>query len=1060
LLDHDAALAADLSEASYGLLIERLRRSEERFRLLVEGVVDCALYMLDAGGHVTTWNSGAELIKGFTAKEIVGKHFSAFFTPEDIATGHPMRELESARTSGRFAEEGWRVRKDGSRFWASVVVTPIRDAQGTLLGFAKVTRDLTSQRLAEQTAQELSALEKARAVSEGIEATLRVEHERYRALSRRLEVILEGVVDAITVQDRSGRLLFANPAAARISGFSSVAAMLSATPAEILGSFDIFDERGLPFPPADLPGRRVLAGSDSAVSIMRVVERATRRSRWVSVRASAVLDTDGEPELSVNIWHDITEERRREERERYVASATATLSASLDYERMPRELASVLVPGLADWCAVHLLEGDTLESAAVAHVDPARVTLATEYQRRYPPNPQHQRGVWNVLRTGRSELYEHISDELLAGGARDAEQLEVLRAVGMQSVMIVPIRGRAGNVGTISLVSTDADRRYDAFALELAEELARRAGASIENARLYAAEKKARSQLELLARAGEAFSGALEYEEILRSVVSIALPSLGDFAIFDVVEGSRVRRVAAAHDAPELEPMLESTTWMRSEPREKNLCALSTGTAGAHAAIDDAWRQAVATTPEHLELLRRVSLGSMLTVPLRVRGDVLGALTLCFGSSGRHHTVDDLTLAEELARRAAVAVVQARLYDDAQSARKRAEEASRIKDEFLATVSHELRTPLNAIVGWSSLLRDRAVEPSVTKGIEVIHRNAHAQAKIIDDILDVSRIITGKLRLELKPADLIAIVHDAIEVVRPSASAKRISLEVAPVTEPFLLVADPERLQQVVWNMLSNAVKFTSEGGRVRVLVERDGASLSLTVTDTGNGIEPEFLPYVFDRFKQADGSTTRRVGGLGLGLSIVRHIVELHGGRVAAKSDGPGKGASFTMTLPVRAVLPGREDIGALAAHTGELAVRHAGPSLAGLRVLVVDDEIDARDLLRVVLAEAGAVVDVAASAEEGVQLFHRAPPHVIVSDVGMPDEDGYTFMRRIRALEPELAGRTPSIALTAYTRGEDKTKALAVGFTIHMAKPVNPDDLVAAVANLARFSRRADSS
>jgi hypothetical protein len=383
-----------------------------------------------------------------------------------------------------------------------------------------------------------------------------------------------------------------------------------------------------------------------------------------------------------------------------------------------------------------------------------------------------------------------------------------------------------------------------------------------------------------------------------------------------------------------------------------------------------------------------------------------------------------------------------------------AERASRVKDEFLATVSHELRTPLNAIVGWAGLLRNRVADPSAAKGLEVIHRNAQAQGKIIEDILDVSRIITGKLRLELKPADLIAIVREAVEVVRPSAAAKHIAIEIVPPTEPCLLVADPERLQQVVWNLVSNAVKFTNAGGSIQVVVERESSQLRLTVVDTGRGIDADFLPYVFDRFKQADGSTTRRVGGLGLGLAIVRHIVELHGGQVEVTSAGPGEGASFTVRLPVRAIAPRDDDDPEDAAVPSKSTRPPSSASLAGLRVLIVDDEPDARELLTTLLESADACVESASSAAEAFDVVRRVGADVLVSDIGMPGEDGYTLIQRIRALDPALGGGIPSIALTAYARAEDRTKALAFGFTTHISKPVKPEDLISAVANLARFA------
>jgi PAS domain S-box-containing protein len=374
---------------------------------------------------------------------------------------------------------------------------------------------------------------------------------------------------------------------------------------------------------------------------------------------------------------------------------------------------------------------------------------------------------------------------------------------------------------------------------------------------------------------------------------------------------------------------------------------------------------------------------------------------------------------------------------------EQAAEANRVKDEFLATVSHELRTPLNAIVGWTKLLLQRSLDPAVARGIAVIDRNADAQAQLIDDILDVSRIITGKLRIDLHPMDLRTVTKDAIDVVRPSADAKQIKLDLALECQDCLLIGDPTRLRQVAWNLLSNAVKFTAKGGSITVTIRNWDSRIVLIVSDTGRGIGPDFLPYVFDRFKQEEASTTRRIGGLGLGLALVRHIVELHGGTVEVVSE-LGKGSTFTVSLPVRAVVSTTE--GPVSSERHKNVSSMAG-ILAGLCILIVDDEPDARELVRVVLESADAQVETAASANEAIEILTRLKPHIVISDIAMPEQDGYALMRHIRE---QVGLRVPTIALTAHTRAEDQTKALAAGFTTHVGKPVNPDDLIRAVKNL----------
>jgi PAS domain S-box-containing protein len=385
-----------------------------------------------------------------------------------------------------------------------------------------------------------------------------------------------------------------------------------------------------------------------------------------------------------------------------------------------------------------------------------------------------------------------------------------------------------------------------------------------------------------------------------------------------------------------------------------------------------------------------------------------------------------------------------------QEARGEAEEANRLKDEFLATLSHELRTPLTAILGWARMLRSGAIPAeTVGRALEAVERNAQAQKQLIEDLLDVSRIITGKLHIEARPLTMISVVEAAVDTVRQAADAKKIRLRVMAETGTGTVSGDSDRLQQVVWNLLSNAIKFTPEGGEVSIRLERSGGSVRVRVADTGRGIEPEFLPYVFDRFRQADATTTRLMGGLGLGLAIVRHIVEAHGGSVEAESDGHGKGAAFTFTLP--ATLPARPSATAQAARADlpETGL-NCPPALRGLNVLVVDDDTDTLHYVASVLEYCGARVRRASSADEALASFKEEAAEVLVSDIGMPGTDGYELMRKVRKLPRKRGGRVPAVALTAYAREEDRLDAYRAGFQAHLSKPVAPDDLLTVIANL----------
>lgn len=391
-----------------------------------------------------------------------------------------------------------------------------------------------------------------------------------------------------------------------------------------------------------------------------------------------------------------------------------------------------------------------------------------------------------------------------------------------------------------------------------------------------------------------------------------------------------------------------------------------------------------------------------------------------------------------------------------QELRARAEElaeANRLKDEFLATLSHELRTPLTAVLGWAKMLCEATPnEATLAHALKVILRNAEAQQHLIEEVLDVSRIITGKLRLEVRPVELISIIEAAIETVRPAAEAKAIQLERNFDPEANLISGDPERLQQVIWNLLSNAVKFTPHNGRVETRLERVGVHVRITVSDSGQGISPDFLPHVFDRFRQADQTTARAHTGLGLGLAVVRHLVELHGGRVAARSEGEMKGATFTVELPIIApVEETKEQLSTPEPIRGE-AQSDSALELDGLRVLIVDDEPDTRELVSVMLRQRGAEVLEAALASEGLKLLESARPNVLVADIGMPGEDGYALMRKVRALNPERGGLTPAIALTAYAGEEDRVQAIEAGFHLHVTKPVDAAALTEAVLSLAR--------
>lgn len=569
-------------------------------------------------------------------------------------------------------------------------------------------------------------------------------------------------------------------------------------------------------------------------------------------------------------------------------------------------------------------------------------------------------------------------------------------------------------------------------------------------------ELRDREALRFLAAASTTLAASLDYQRGLQDLTRMAVPRLGTWCCVYLSERSGAADlIAITHAEPERAELIRALMGRRApDPGAAHglFHVLRTGKPELLPALDgpDADSLDIARDTGELEIIRQLGVVSWAGVPLTVQGRTFGAITVASTDPARRFDPADLALLEELARRASVAVDNARLFDMAQTERARAEEANRAKDLFLSTLSHELRTPLTAILGWTRMLRTGALpEDKRVKGLETIERNARAQVALIEDILDLSRIITGKLRLDLQPVELATVVEAAAETVRPAADARGVRLQLALDPDAGTIYGDPGRLQQVVWNLLTNAVKFTPKGGRVSVWLRRESSHVEVTVADTGQGIDAALLPYVFDRFRQGDASTTRTHGGLGLGLAIVKHLMELHGGTIEAASAGEGRGATFTARVPIA-------PLRASTTPAGETSPRGAPDfecptELAGLKVLVVDDEVDAREWVGSLLEHCRAVVTTAGSAAEALEALHAARPDLIISDIGMPGEDGFSLIKKIRALTPADGGRTPAIALTAYARMEDRTRAMVAGFNMHVSKPIEPAELLITIANLA---------
>jgi len=608
--------------------------------------------------------------------------------------------------------------------------------------------------------------------------------------------------------------------------------------------------------------------------------------------------------------------------------------------------------------------------------------------------------------------------------------------LGVRSALAVPVLSHGGQVAGALVLVSDRARAFDDRDEELAAVAARHAAAALENARLYDEAKDARRRAELAElelRAGEArlrialdsaglgtfdynpTTGALRWDARSRALFGLSSRAPSSYATFMAsIHADDRARVDAANKSA-LDPLGDG-----SYDVEYRVIGIE----------DRVPRWIAAKGQAFVENGRAVRfVGALLDVTAK-------------------------KLVEQ--ERAALLAREQEARAEAEDARARAEAASRAKDEFLATVSHELRNPLNAILGWSRVLLEEGDDlprDRKQKGLEVIARNAKAQVQLVEDILEVSRIVSGKLRLATAPTDVRGVVEAAIDTVRSAAQAKGVALETTIVHGVGEIIADEDRIQQVLWNLLSNAVKFTPRSGSVSLEARRETDEVVLSVRDTGEGVDPDFLPFVFDRFRQADGSTTRLHGGLGLGLAIVRHLVELHGGRVRAESEGAGRGATFTVRLPIHAQ-PSADIVPAKVVSLKAVLPRASQATLANIHVLVLDDEEDMRDLISMILEHAGARVTRVATVAAALAAITADRPDVAVSDLAMPGEDGYTFVRRVRASADDRTRILPLVAMTAYARAEDRHRVLAAGFQRHVCKPIEPIELVEALAEIVALA------
>ncbi|MEH2403119.1 GAF domain-containing protein [Nostoc sp.] len=738
-----------------------------------------------------------------------------------------------------------------------------------------------------------------------------------------------------------------------------------------------------------------------------------------------------------------------QQRAAFLAQVSATLASSLDYESTLTSVANLVVPYFADWCSVDLLQDNqAINQVAVAHRDPEKVKAWELYQR-YPRDLDAAEGVAKVLRTGLAEMVTEISDAALTAAIQDPEHLRILRELGLKSCIILPLMARERIFGAISFVTAESERRYSIADLSLAEDVAHRAAIAIDNARLYQeaqqAQTTAEQALERIARLQSitaALSESLTPAQVSEVIVEQSMAALGASSALVALLNENKTELEIVRAVGYNQDLLDTWRHFAIDSPFPLAEAVRTG--------QPIWGQArqnqIARYPDLAEIYAQYDIDPWISIPLMVEGWAVGGITLGFAQP-QLLSGEDQAFILAVAQQCAQAIARAHLYEAERTARNAAESANRIKDEFLAVLSHELRTPLNPILGWTKLMRTRKLDQLTSdRALETIERNAKLQTQLIEDLLNVSRILQGKLNLNFYPINLVSVIEAAIETVRLSAQAKSIEIQTILESDVGQVLGDANRLQQVIWNILSNAIKFTPTGGQVKIKLKQVGLQVKICVTDTGKGIVPEFLAYVFDYFRQADSATTRKFGGLGLGLAIVRHLVELHGGTVQAESLGEGQGATFTVILPcLQDESKGIKD----AKDSSSLLADQSSP-LSGLQILVVDDDADMREFLSFMLEQYGATVITVTSAIAALTALSQSQPNLIISDIGMPEMDGYMLMRQVRSLKPEQGGTIPAIALTAYAGEMDQQQAIAVGFQQHISKPVDPEELVKAIVLL----------
>ena len=1057
-----------------------LRDRETRLQLILDSAKDYAIITLDTSGGVTSWNAGAERLLGYAEAEIVGYDGRIIFTPEDSAAGKPELEMHLALTQGRGENERWHVRQDGSRFWGSGLMMPLHGAADQVQGFLKIMQDKTDRRQIEEALRQSE--NRYRTLADAVPqlmwinttdsrlefcnqhwqnytgivsaelpmaAPMEIVHplELEKVVATRNQAIQAGefyelecrvlrfdgiyrwhLVRVVPVKDSGGQVVEwvgigididdRKQAEERLAESDRRFRFLAESLPHLIWNVDSAGEMrftnqkwseyvGMSYeeaaqnnweslvPPSDLAeGLAIwresqITGEDYQAEF-RLRRASDQMERWHLSRAVPIRGRDGEIVEWIGTNTDIHDRKIAQLNEQFLSELEFRLRLRSNPAEMLWEAMHSLGEYLqADRCVWHEL--DAAADRAIVEQDwhqPELISVVGTYQLSDFNTPERK----SFYMAGQTAV---ISD--IAKDPQTADAVDNYRALSVRAMLGVPCLEEGRWVALLVVIS-QAVRHWRPDEVSLVQELVARLWPAIGHARavqdLHESEDRFRALADNIAQLAwmtDASGGIFWYNQRWFDYTGTTLEAMQGWGWHQVHHPEHVDRVVA-----KFRRCIET-----GEPWEDTFPLRGT---------DGSYRW----------FLSRA-------VPIRdAQGNVL---RWC----GTNTDITDRLNAE---------AERERLLALEKAARAEAERANRVKDEFLAVLSHELRTPLNPIMGWTKLLRSNCLTPQKQLyALETIERNAKLQTQLIEDLLDVSGILQGKVSLNIVPVDLVGAIGSAIETVRLSAEVKSIQICTQFAPDIGRVLGDARRLQQVVWNLLSNAVKFTSPSGKIAVKLDRIDTRAQITITDTGKGIEPDFLPYVFDYFRQADSTFTRKFGGLGLGLAIVRHLVELHGGTVKADSPGEGQGVTFTVRIPLMPVQP--------PTIPAETAPQESF-NLSGIRVLAVDDDADARDLVVFLLEDCGASVTAVSNADDALAVLTQSVPDVLLSDIGMPDTDGYMLLRQVRALPPEQGGLVPAIALTAYAGEIDYRLALAAGFQRHLSKPLDPDQLVQAMLDL----------